>query len=198
MSLVTTEDDNRVMVFIDARNVLRGAAEELQLPHQVNFEDMVKLLVGSRRLKAAYVFDGMGLSRTDESTRKFHNYLSRSGFRVVERDSCDSESREQKEVDVAMACEMVLHAANDNYDTAIIVSGDRDFVPAVEHIQRFGKTVEVASFSDCSSSFLKRAADRCHNLSALPIIEVNGAEWYDEHFPKEEEQHPIEETAEVI
>ena len=203
MSMVTADKDDRVMIFVDARNVIGGATEEIPGPYPIDFEEMVTILLGSRRLKGAYVFDGKGTSRNDETTKKFHNYLRRIGFRVIERDSCDTGEREQKEVDVAMACEMVLHAVNDNYDTAIIVSGDRDFVPAVEHIQRLGKTVEVASFESCKSSFLKKAADKYTNLSRLPIINVNGPEWLDMNYhvrdaeDKEEDETVIEETAEV-
>lgn len=53
--------------------------------------------------------------------------------------------REEKQTDVNLAVQMVTKAALDEYDCAILVSGDTDFEPAIETVQRvFGKRVIVA------------------------------------------------------
>ena len=54
---------------------------------------------------------------------------------------------------------MLLLAFNNAYDTAILVSGDADFVEAVKSIKSMGKRVEVAMFSHIVSEELKRNAD---------------------------------------
>ena len=55
------------------------------------------------------------------------------------REAYDEKRSEQKEVDVALACEMVSHAFRNSYDVAILISGDRDFIPAIQHVQASGK-----------------------------------------------------------
>ncbi len=170
MGLIKKDMNARVMVFIDLRNILKGGANEISGPFEVDFAEMTNLLVDGRNLKAAYVFDGRGEISSEEVSVGLHRKLEFEGFRLVTRPSWNSEIREQKEVDVSMACWMVRHALKDDFDTAIVVTGDRDFVPAIEMIQQEGKAVEVASFSKCKSPAIERAADIYHNLSRLPIM----------------------------
>jgi len=54
---------------------------------------------------------------------------------------------------------MVSLAFRDAYDTAILVSGDSDYVPVVEEIQELGKRVENASFKRTSSYELRKVCD---------------------------------------
>ena len=172
MCLIKKDNNARVMVFIDLRNITKGAAKEISGPFIVDFVSMTEQLVDGRNLKAAYVFDGRGEILSEDTAVALHHKLEFDGFRVITRPSLESEGREQKEVDVAMACRMLRHALNDDFDTAIVVSGDRDFVPAIEMMQEAGKTVEAASFSQCKSRAIERAADICHNLSSMPIMKV--------------------------
>lgn len=53
---------------------------------------------------------------------------------------------QEKETDVRLAIDMVLGAVRDDYDIAVVVSGDTDFVPAIEAVRQFGKRVVWAHF----------------------------------------------------
>jgi uncharacterized LabA/DUF88 family protein len=53
---------------------------------------------------------------------------------------------EEKGVDVAIATDMIKLAWEDSYDWAILVSSDRDFVPAVEFLAGKGRKVLHAGF----------------------------------------------------
>jgi len=55
------------------------------------------------------------------------------------------EARE-KGIDVRLAIDMVMGAARDEYDVAVLVSADTDLVPAVEAVFEMGKRVEVAAW----------------------------------------------------
>jgi len=61
--------------------------------------------------------------------------------------------------DIHIAVDMVGLAYEDAFDTAILVSGDGDFVPAIKKVQKLGKRVENAYFSISSSSFLKQTCN---------------------------------------
>ncbi len=54
-----------------------------------------------------------------------------------------------------------------DYDTAIIVSGDADFVSVIEQSRSQGKRVEVASFRSNTGAALINAADCYLNLEQL-------------------------------
>ena len=173
MTLISDNRHNKVMVFIDIRNVIESVnVIEKSAPFRLDLYNLAVQLVGPRELVAAYVFDTRRPFGEDDNSARFHDRLRYLGFRVVARESFDAVRKEQKEVDVAMACEMVVHALRDNYDIAIVVSGDQDFVPAIQHVQAAGKRVEVAAFGVSIGKALMKAADRFHDLDKVPLLSM--------------------------
>ena len=69
----------------------------------------------------------------------------------------------EKAVDVKLATDMIL--LRDIYDTAIIVSGDQDYVPAVQAIKDSGKRVINASFRTRSGQLLPGGARRLNQVT---------------------------------
>ena len=171
MSLISFDTDDRVMVFIDVRNLMGSTRKDSSFS-KVDFVYLARHLKGPRKLVAAYAFDSKGVLDSEEGTHRFHDYLRYKGFRVVARDGYDAENRQQKEVDVAMACQMVVHALKDNYDVAVVVSGDRDFIPAIQEVQAAGKRVEVAAVEGSFSEELRRVADVYIDLDQLPVLSM--------------------------
>jgi len=70
-----------------------------------------------------------------------------------------------KEDDIHMAVDMVENAGEDRFDTAIIVSGDGDFVPAVKAVKRKNKEVENIYFKNSSSRNLQGCCDNSFELT---------------------------------
>lgn len=171
MSLISFDANDRVMIFIDVRNLMSSARKDSSFA-MVDFVFLARHLKGPRKLIAAYAFDSKGILESEEGTRRFHDYLRYKGFRVIARNGFDVENRQQKEVDVAMACQIVVHALKDNYDVAVVVSGDRDFLPAIQEVQAAGKRVEVAAFDNSFSEELRRAADVFIDLDKLPVLSM--------------------------
>ncbi len=171
MTLLSDSSLDKVMVFIDYRNVLKSSFLNPDLV--LDCYALCKELVGRRRLEAAYVFDTRAPYGQEDPAHRTHDRLRYLGFRVIARESYDPDKREQKEVDVAMACEMVAHAYKNSFDVAIVVSGDRDFVPAIQHIQSTGKRVEVAAYEDAFSNEMLRMCDVYHKLDNLPILRID-------------------------
>ena len=67
---------------------------------------------------------------------------------VAECPACGADMRgtEEKGVDVRMATDMISLAWADNYDIAVLVSSDRDFVPAAEFLETRGIKVIHGAF----------------------------------------------------
>jgi hypothetical protein len=59
----------------------------------------------------------------------------------------ENEYTTEKRVDTRLVAELIHYAANNAYDAAVLVSGDDDFVPAVEAVNALGKQVWVATWS---------------------------------------------------
>jgi hypothetical protein len=53
----------------------------------------------------------------------------------------------EKRVDTRLVADLIQHAASGAFDAAVLVSGDDDFVPAVEAVNALGKQVWVATWS---------------------------------------------------
>jgi uncharacterized LabA/DUF88 family protein len=63
----------------------------------------------------------------------------------------------EKAVDVMLALDMVMMAANNEYDGAYLLSADGDYTPAVEAVRKLGKRVYAAS--PATGTRLARAAN---------------------------------------
>ena len=61
--------------------------------------------------------------------------------------NADYEYTTEKRVDTRLVADLIHYAANSAYDAAVLVSGDDDFVPAVEAVNALGKQVWVATWS---------------------------------------------------
>jgi hypothetical protein len=72
------------------------------------------------------------------------------GRRLLEKDrGDDSWKPKEKCVDIAIATNLLYY--KDSYDIAILITGDRDFLPAIDKARKLGKRVVIASFSDSCS-----------------------------------------------
>ena len=72
-----------------------------------------------------------------------------------------------KGVDIALATDLLGNAYRDNYDAAVLVAGDGDYVPLVEEVKRLGKVVHVVFFGEKGrglSPELRLASDRFWEL----------------------------------
>jgi uncharacterized LabA/DUF88 family protein len=51
-----------------------------------------------------------------------------------------------KGVDITLSKDLLLNAFFDNYDVAVLIAGDGDYVPLVEEVKRLGKVVYLVFF----------------------------------------------------
>jgi uncharacterized LabA/DUF88 family protein len=54
----------------------------------------------------------------------------------------------EKGVDTAIVTDMLQHAWDNTYDIGVLMSGDRDFIPAVQFLNKRGKKIIHASFTN--------------------------------------------------
>jgi uncharacterized protein (TIGR00288 family) len=82
-------------------------------------------------------------------------------------------SGRSKRVDITLATEMLLHAHRKNYDIAILVGGDEDYVPLVEAVKSEGRRVALWALESGLSSALRKSADHYWNIGELLFRENN-------------------------
>jgi uncharacterized LabA/DUF88 family protein len=107
--------------------------------------------------------------------------------RSVRCPACGAENEytTEKRVDTRLVADLIQFAANGAYDAAVLVSGDDDFVPAVEAVNALGKQVWVATWSaeELSSDLRVRCFGHIHLSSGLATFRVDRA-------PRDRERPP--------
>lgn len=169
--MIGTEVQRRVAVYIDGNNFYKYLKdEEVSFPKGVKFDfaRFVNNLVGTRRLisKRYYVGIARNVDNTEKSRdivqgqQKFLAHLENEEFSIKRgRVMYDSGRIREKGTDVKMAVDLVIGAADDLYDTAVIVSSDTDLIPAIQYIRYKGKKVEYVGFSHAPSLGMQKHAD---------------------------------------
>lgn len=79
-------------------------------------------------------------------------------LRRKDRDQYDDFEPTEKCVDIALASQLLYFSAVPNaFDIAVIVAGDKDFIPAIQAVRRLGKRVVIASIKkSCPAEFRDR------------------------------------------
>ncbi|MDQ3399267.1 MAG: NYN domain-containing protein [Deinococcota bacterium] len=164
---------NRVAIFIDGSNLYNGMRENLSST-RVNLHEFTRQLLGERQLMRTYYYNAPltddyehelreGQHRFFESLRRIPYVTVRLGRLHRRHDG----SLVEKGIDVTIAVDSLSLAYADAYDTALLVSGDGDYVELVEAIKRQGKHVECAMFRNQSAGVLLEYVDVFHPLDEL-------------------------------
>jgi len=73
----------------------------------------------------------------------------------------------QKGVDVQLAVDLVTHAFRDNFDIAVVCSGDIDLLESLKIVKSLGKIVVLMSHPRITAKALKHEADFYIDMSKL-------------------------------
>ena len=154
----------RVGVFVDVQNMYYSAKSMYKA--KVNFAQILKRAVSGRSLIRAITY----VIKTDivKEEKNFFDALENIGFEVKAKDLQAFYGGNKKgDWDIGIAMDMIELAPR--LDAAILVSGDGDFVPLVQHLKyALGVRVEVIAFGKSSSSKLIEAADSFTDLDENP------------------------------
>ena len=166
--------DDNVAVYIDGSNRYHSM---LSFAHRtdIDFAKFASKLVRDRSLVRTYYYNAPA-DQTKEpdkykSQQRFFqalksvNYLELRLGRLIYR-NWPTVAPYEKGIDVLIATDMLVHAHRDNYDVAVLVSGDTDFADALQAVKDLGHHVEVALFNPNGSQRLREVADRTIKIDA--------------------------------
>lgn len=143
----------RVAVFIDGNNLFHAARFH---NIDIDYNKLLRLLLGDGRLLRAFFYTGVDTNA--ERQQGFLLWMRRNGFRVVQKElKTFYDGTRKANLDVEIAVDMLSLAGR--YDTAVLVSGDEDFVYALNAIAYKGCRVEVAGFRSNTAPRLIDVAD---------------------------------------
>lgn len=166
----------RVAVFIDGNNLFHAARF-----HNIDldYNKLLRVLLGDGRLLRAFFYTGVDAGA--ERQQGFLLWMRRNGFRVIQKElKTFYDGTRKANLDVEIAVDMLSLAGK--YDTAVLVSGDEDFVYAVNAVAYKGCRVEVAGFRSNTAPKLIDVADFFIDLGEIGELvrkDVSQGERYD-------------------
>ncbi len=149
----------RIGVLVDVQNLYYSARN---LYHQkVNFENILKDAVKNRTLIRALAY----VVKTEEFKEKtFFEALDRIGYEIKAKElQIFYGGAKKADWDVGLAMDAIELAAK--LDVIVLVSGDGDYIPLIQHLKRaFGCKVEGMAFGRSCSSKLREEVDEFTDL----------------------------------
>ena len=105
------------------------------------------LITRGRELKNIFLYEGVVYPINPEKSKWYKELTTRSGYIIkTSFDKIASNVAIEKKVDIKIAIDIISLAYENAYDTAVLVSGDGDFVPVVKKVKKLKKNVEVWAF----------------------------------------------------
>lgn len=151
--------EQRVGVFVDVQNLYYSAKNVHQA--KVNFGKLLVQLVAGRKLVRALAYVVRGPNSVEDN---FFNALDKQGFEVKVKDlQVFAGGNKKGDWDVGLVIDAIKMIRA--LDVIILVSGDGDYLAAVEYLQNQGIIVEVAAFGETCSAKLIEKADDYFNIS---------------------------------
>lgn len=152
-------EKERMSVFIDLENVEQGMMPYNEKGLVLDYKALVQVLSEGFKLEEAVAYDAIP-APDNNYMHSFHQRLKDGGlivrtFKPNVSDDPERRVSRQKEVDTSMVADMVEKAYTDRFDTAVIISGDRDMRPGIEAVRRAGKECRVAGLFEITCGAFK-------------------------------------------
>ncbi len=171
------DSTERVVVFVDGANLYHSIKSYYK--GILDYGQLLSAAVGDRKLlRATFYIVEKQESEDSPGTRPFVYNLNKFGYKVrskplIVHESVSSEGERsvshKGDWDVGIVVDMIR--LSDHADVCVLVSGDGDYVDAVEYLQsEKGIRVEVISAAQCTSQALLDACDAHTDLADIPDL----------------------------
>ena len=148
----------RVGVFIDVQNLYYSAKNLYNA--KVNFGKILEKAVDGRQLIRAFAYV---INADIPEQQSFFEALAKAGFEVKSKDIQLFPGGVKKgDWDVGIVIDMIRMGAK--LDVMVLVSGDGDYVPALEYLRNQGHLIEVIAFGKSTSAKLILETDEFIDL----------------------------------
>ncbi len=166
---------DRVMIFIDGSNLYHCLKNYFKRS-DIDIGKFCDKLLDKRRLIRIYYYNAR-VGQQEEPERYHDQQKFFAGVTAIPYcelrlgrlvyNNWPASPPYEKGVDIQLATDMITHSFKNNYDVAILIAGDNDFVGALQAVKDNGKNVEVALFGkERTSMQLRKVADRVIAINA--------------------------------
>lgn len=164
-----TDKTDRLMIFIDGSNLYHSLKGHFKRT-DIDIGRFANKLIDKRHLVRIYYYNA-SVGRREEPERYRHQqafFASISAIPYCELRlgrlvyiNWPNTPPYEKGVDIQLTTDLLTHSFKNNYDVAILVAGDSDYMGALQAVKDNGKNIEVALFGkERTSRSLREVADR--------------------------------------
>jgi uncharacterized LabA/DUF88 family protein len=147
------KNEQKIYAFVDSQNLNQGTIKN---GWKLDYKKFRNYLATKYNVSEAFLFIGYV-----EDNAPLYKYLEEAGFKMIYKPVMEIEREEKVTYKGNVDAELVLHAMihiND-FDEAIIVSGDGDFFCLVEYLAQVGKLDKVIVPNERYSSLLRKYSE---------------------------------------
>jgi len=149
---------NRIMIFIDNSNIFNGFKK---YKIKADYEKLKNLITMNRVLVKIILYEGVVYPISSNKKKWYKNLSNNSGYIIkTSFDKITFDEAIEKKIDIQIAIDIISFAYEDAYDTAVLVSGDGDFVPVVKKVKDLDKNVEIWAFKYSFANALKETIEQ--------------------------------------
>ncbi|MCX5848343.1 MAG: NYN domain-containing protein [Deltaproteobacteria bacterium] len=178
------QSNARVMIFVDGENLsIRFKSfidnEKLEkLEKHIGYEKDIYVwspflnLSNHNICAIVRIFYYTSLKGDDDKIRSIFDALKSLGVtdpKIFKK----KPNNKTKRVDITLATDMLSNAYNNNFDIAILVAGDEDYIPLVQELKHCGKQISLWFLEDGLSQSLKRECDHFFDMKQIFLTEGN-------------------------
>ena len=193
--------ETRVAVFIDNSNVLQSI-KSLQKTGQFWWNSLycpkhlAEKLAGNRQIvyigfycapPPAFLITGNEVDQNRyKLAMKYYGIVEKTEGITVHYATVNGTqgNLQEKNLDTKLTADLVGMAAQNKFDTAILVSNDADFVSGMTVAQTLGKKVEIVYFKGMGSMELRQKADVPRKTKPVFFKKIDGFNNEDKYLPR--------------
>ncbi len=143
----------QIVVFIDNSNIFKGFRK---YTIKADYEKLKNIITQGRKLNGIFLYEGVIYPMSPEKKKWYKDLSNKSGYVIkASFDKISFNDAIEKKIDIKIAIDIVSLAYENAYDTAVLVSGDGDFVPVVKKVKKLNKKVELWAFRYSLANTLK-------------------------------------------
>jgi len=161
--LTKIEKKQNIYAFIDSQNLNLGVRSQ---GWKLDWRKLRQYLRNKYNVTKAYLFIGQVAGN-----ELLYAYLQESGYILIFKPTLAIQEKGEVTIKGNVDAELVLHSMiqYNNYDKAIIVSGDGDFHCLVEHLDEKGKLLKILAPTKHYSSLLRKFNEQ-HYIVCIDLL----------------------------
>jgi len=134
----------RIIIFIDNSNIFKGFRK---YNVKADYEKLKNIIIKGRKLNGIFLYEGVVYPMSPEKKKWYKDLSNKSGYVIkASFDKRTINDTIEKKIDIKIAIDIISLAYENAYDTAVLVSGDGDFIPVVKKVKELGRDFELWAF----------------------------------------------------